>query len=171
MTIEPFAPRYHQIEVTSLHRPNVDWGFVDAQGHTHQWWTKGVIATSYNPENRHELPTLRYVEDETRYYEDGEPYVVGHYECAICGEHITPGYKPDDTPQFIRGLAYWPDYTFTVTTADEYEQWKGHLFSGDQTTVETPAGRLRCFVLSVEMDRTVGGPPATVRVRPTGAPL
>lgn len=92
------------VEVTSLHRPDTGWVLVDAQGHEHRWYTKGLPATDYRPTETYETPTLVDVFDGWGYYEDGERYAIHHFECRQCGERVEPRYKADDCRQYIPGL-------------------------------------------------------------------
>jgi len=104
---EVFESGCDLIDVTSMNRPDTAWHFVDAQGHEHQWYVNGKPAVSYNPSATHELPTLAWVVDGVGYYEDGEPYDIGHYQCLICGEHVTPRGTADTVKQQIPGLRWF----------------------------------------------------------------
>jgi hypothetical protein len=93
------------LDVTSLHRPDTAWVFVDAHGHEHRWHVDGKPAASYRPDAKHETPTLLWIKDGEEYWEDDdEPHDVGHLECTQCGEHVTPRYTADATTQHIAGL-------------------------------------------------------------------
>lgn len=92
------------VDVTSLHRPDTAWRFIDSQGHSHRWFADGVPADRYSPTAKHSVPTLKWVKDGVAYFEDGEPYYVGHNECIECGERIEPRYKADDYQQYVAGL-------------------------------------------------------------------
>jgi len=103
-----FATGCDLIEVTSLHRPDTAWRFVDAKGHEHRWYVNGQPAATYRPEARFETPTLIWVKDGEEYWEDDdEPHDVGHLECRECSAHVKPGYKPDDCTQHIPGLRWF----------------------------------------------------------------
>lgn len=103
---DTFDVEREQIDVTSCHRADPTWQFVDAQGHHHQWYVAGQPATSYRPEERYDTPTLIWVKDGEEYWDDSdEPHPIGHLECRQCGEHVSPGYTADTTRQFIPGLA------------------------------------------------------------------
>lgn len=96
------------IDVTSMHRPDTSWRFVDAVGHEHRWHVNGKPAESYNPSARYETTTLLWVKDGEEYWEDDdEPHAVGHTECRQCGEHIEPRYTADTTTQHIPGIAHY----------------------------------------------------------------
>lgn len=97
------------VDVTSISRPDTNWRFVDKADHEHRWHVVGKgVATSYDPNNRHEVPGLVWVKDGVEYLDDdGEPHYYGHSECAVCGDRVNPGYTPDDTRQFIPGLRYY----------------------------------------------------------------
>jgi len=94
------------IEVTSSHRPDPAWVFIDAHGHEHRWHVDGKPAMSYNPSAKYGTPSLVWVKDGESYWpDDDEPHEVGHLECRQCGEHIEPGYTADTIRQYVRGLS------------------------------------------------------------------
>lgn len=96
------------VEVTSLHRPDTAWRFVDVRGHEHRWYIGETPAESYTPGAVYTTPTLIWIKDGEEYWEDDdEPHDVGHLECRQCGEHVTPGYRADDTPQYMAGLRHY----------------------------------------------------------------
>jgi hypothetical protein len=95
------------IEVTSLHRPDLAWRFVDAEGHEHRWFLNGRPATDYRPDATYETPSLRRVFDHWDYDEDGERFARYRHDCRICRQTIEPGYRADDTTQYIAGLRTW----------------------------------------------------------------
>lgn len=68
--------------------PDRSWRHVDANGHEHRWndgW-----------------PTLRWVVDDTYYCEScNDTHAEGHWECALCGEHVTPGMRTDPFPRVV----------------------------------------------------------------------
>jgi len=68
---------------------------------------ESVPAGFYNPSARHELPTLAWVVDGVEYDSDGEPFAVGHYECAQCGEPVQPKSTADTVKQLIPGLRWY----------------------------------------------------------------
>jgi DNA-directed RNA polymerase subunit RPC12/RpoP len=87
-----------EIEVTQAMRPDPNWFYMDRALHSHQW------SNSFN------LPSLKEVIDipaAMGFDEDGEFEEIPaytHYECKECGERIEPGYKSDETTQYIAGL-------------------------------------------------------------------
>lgn len=108
------------LDVSSMHRPDTAWKHVDAQGHEHRWYVDAVPATSYNPMDHYETPTLVWVKDGEEYWEDDdEPHEVGHYECAQCGERITPAYTADTWAQYMPGLR-WHRINGTPVSPDEF---------------------------------------------------
>jgi hypothetical protein len=110
------------IDVTSLHRPDTAWRFVDANGHVHQWFVGGKVAETYRPDVKLETPTLVWVKDGEEYWEDDdEPHPVGHLECGQCGEHVLPGYTADAYTQYIPGLRHYLINGVPVSK-DEFEQ-------------------------------------------------
>lgn len=94
------------LDVTSLHRPDPSWRYMDRAGHEHRWWTEGKPAEGYSPSKSYDTPTLIWVKDGVGYYEDGEPYDIGHCECRQCGEHIEPRNTADTNTQYIAGLKH-----------------------------------------------------------------
>lgn len=109
---ETFEMSCDTIDVTSLHRPDPRWRFVDANGHEHRWFDGVTPATAYSPTAKFSTPTLRSIFDYWEYFDDGERIAVSHYECAdpACadlGAHITPGYTADSTTQLIAGLRHY----------------------------------------------------------------
>lgn len=102
-----FESGAEMVDVTSMSRPDTSWRFTDAAGHEHRWYADGQPADTYSPSKSYDLPTLIWVVDGTRYYDDGEPYEVGHYECTRCAEHVSPQRKSDDTTQYIAGLRWF----------------------------------------------------------------
>jgi hypothetical protein len=95
------------MDVTSIHRPDTDWSLVDSHGHGHRWHADGVAVTSYDPRKHYDVPSLLWVKDGVAYYEDGEPYDVGHHECRQCGEHVEPRYTADTEQQMVAGLRWY----------------------------------------------------------------
>ncbi len=96
------------IDVTSNHRPDTSWRYTDKAGHVHQWHTKdGQPAKAYDASQSHTTPTLKWVKDGVGYYEDGEPYDIGHNECSQCAEHIEPRFTADTERQMIAGLRWF----------------------------------------------------------------
>ena len=91
------------LDVTSNHRPDETWVFVDAAGHPHFWTFKGERGR-YRPDGA-ELPSLVWVKDGEAYWPDSdEPHDIGHYECRVCGEKVVPRYTADETTIYIKGL-------------------------------------------------------------------
>jgi hypothetical protein len=116
-----FEVSYDLIEVTSMHRPDVSWHLIDIGGHEHCWYDDSKPATVYNPTTHYTTPTLVWVHDGTGYYEDGEPYEIGHHQCQQCGQHITPRYTADDCTQMIPGMrSYRIDGEYV--SPEEFEQ-------------------------------------------------
>ena len=109
------------MDVTSLHRPDTDWRFVDARGHEHRWYVDGKPAATYRPSAALETPTLKRVFEKWGYYEDGDRYPIGHHECKECGEHIEPRYRADDTTQYIAGMRRYRVDGHNVS-ADEFKR-------------------------------------------------
>jgi hypothetical protein len=109
------------IDVTSLHRPDTAWRVIDAAGHPHQWYTAEHPAETYRPSLAYDVPTLRWVHDGWGYYDDGERYAIGHYECPSCGEWIEPQYRADDYTQYVPGLR-WYTINGESVSPDEFAQ-------------------------------------------------
>jgi hypothetical protein len=95
------------VDVTSSNRPDTAWRHTDARGHEHRWYANGRPAESYNPSAEHSLPSLVWVVDGIGSFEDGEPYEIGHYQCAQCGEHVQPRRTADTVQQFAPGLRWY----------------------------------------------------------------
>lgn len=115
------------VEVTSNHRPDTRWRFVDAAGHEHRWHVGGAQAAAYDPAARHETPTLAWVKDGEEYWPgDDEPHDVGHHECRLCGERVEPGYCMDEYRVYVPGIArYWIDGR--SVSPEAFEAATGHL--------------------------------------------
>lgn len=105
---DEFELRRDLIEVTSISRPDTSWLYHDAHGHEHRWYLNGKPAESYSPQQQYETPTLIWIKDGEEWWEDSdEPHPVGHTECRVCGEHIEPQRKPDDTQMYVPGMTYY----------------------------------------------------------------
>jgi hypothetical protein len=109
-----------RLDVTSLHRPDTSWSYVDHAGHVHQWHVAGGgPATSYDPSRAYETPTLVWVKDGEEWWEDAdEPHAVGHLECPQCGEHVQPRYMADTCTQYIAGLRWYRINGRSVSESD-----------------------------------------------------
>ncbi len=100
------------IDVTSLHRPDINWLFIDPAGHEHRWHFKTpdewIIAYTYEPQQSYGVPSVEKVVDSPGYSDD-YTYIpeVFHHECRICRAHVHPGYIADDYKQFITGLIHY----------------------------------------------------------------
>lgn len=98
------------IDVTSNHRPDLNWIFFDSSGHCHQWHNGQILAVKYSPAGFYHVPSIKWVKTGVDYYPDGSEYEVGYYACIDCGEEITPGYTADTTTQYITGVTrYYVD--------------------------------------------------------------
>jgi hypothetical protein len=109
------------IDVTSLHRPDPSWRFVDADGHQHVWFKDGRPATSYHPAGTYDVPTIEFVFEEWGYFEDGERYAIGHQECRQCRARVPePGFTAEAYTQYLPGLRH---YTINgePVSKDEFE--------------------------------------------------
>lgn len=95
------------IDVTSNHRPDIDWEFIDSHGHIHKWSDSNGIATQYDPKSKYLVLSVKWKTTGTGYYEDGSEYDIGHYECTKCGDIVKPGYTTDKTTQYITGLTHY----------------------------------------------------------------
>jgi hypothetical protein len=97
-----------KIDVTSLNRPDTGWGFIDANGHAHQWYVGDQPAPlRYDPSASYVLPTLHRVEIGRWVDDDGEAHAIHENRCIQCQEVITPGMRSDDTRQFIAGMVHY----------------------------------------------------------------
>lgn len=104
---EEFESGCDVLDVTRLSRVDPSWVKVDATGHEHRWYLNGQPATGYDPAAIYETPTLVEIHDGYGYFEDGERYSLNHLECRICGETVQPGFRSDDSKQYIAGLRWW----------------------------------------------------------------
>ena len=116
-----FSITAEPIEVTSLHRTDTAWCYVDKAGHEHRYYDGDEPAGSYSPMKQYHLPTLRWVVDGMAAYPDGEEYEEGHYECRECGEHARPGTTADSYRQYIPGLAQY-EIDGELVSKDEFER-------------------------------------------------
>lgn len=103
------------IDVTSsLPYPDEQWTYTDQQGHAHRY-SRQAAGDYY--------PTLAWVVDETYWCDDcQDEHTDGHYECAICGEHIEPGLRgPDYARKYMPGRTsyYLNGESITKEQADE----------------------------------------------------
>lgn len=118
-----FEAHCELMDVTSMHRPDTSWRFVDAQGHEHRWHVESsepnvttAPAVSYNPSAKYITPTLIWVKDGEEFWEDDdEPHEVGHLECKQCGQHVSPHHIADSTVQYIPGLRHYRINGVTVS--------------------------------------------------------
>lgn len=143
-TITGGGAERHMIEVTSLHRPDLEWRFTDAAGHEHAW-TDGrgrPPVGEYRGSITYKLPSLIQVADPSEFTEEGEEILCWHYACAQCGETIEPGYRADDTQQFIAGLMRPHAITFTIPAKhrNEIDAYIAALFKGEPIDLFLPAG-------------------------------
>lgn len=97
--------RRDQIDVTSNHRPNIGWIYVDPARHIHRWYQQDMLepATKYDPDKAYFVPTVEFVEDVPA--TDEEP-AIGHYECSQCRARVIPGYTADMYRQFTAGMRH-----------------------------------------------------------------
>lgn len=96
------------IDVTSNHRPDVSWRFVDSAGHEHRWYvSRGRPAVAYHPQAKYSVPSVKWAKTGIGYYEDGTEYETGIYRCKKCGEDVTPGYTADQTEVYIVGMTHY----------------------------------------------------------------
>lgn len=108
------------IDVTSSHRLDVSWVYIDAAQHEHRWYVDGKPADAYNPSLNYDTPTLKWVHDGWGHYPDGERYERAHTECSDCGEHIEARYSYDSYVQRIPGLATYK-INGQVVSKDEFQ--------------------------------------------------
>ncbi len=118
------------VDVTSASRPDTAWHFVDGQGHEHRWYVNGQPAASYNPNATYKTPTLIWIKDGEAYFEDGEPYDIGHYECRQCGEHVdSPRCTADTYTRHIGGLR-WFRINDQPVSKEEHERRLAEMLRG-----------------------------------------
>jgi len=110
------------IDVTSMHRPDITWRFVDAAGHDHRWCVHGAPADRYDPTATYDTPTLITVSDGWGIdADDGESVEWTHMECRECGEKITRGYTADEYQQYMPGLR-WCRIDGVTVSREEFER-------------------------------------------------
>src|SRR5688572_13871401 len=93
-----------QLDVTSLHRPDLSWRFTDHSGHEHMWWDRDGPAEKYTPTQGYLVPTITWLQ--TSPATDDYPE-VGYYICTECGDKVHPGYCSDSISQFIPGPTHF----------------------------------------------------------------
>jgi len=98
-----FETMMEPIDVTSMHRPDTDWIFIDSSGHEHCWYEVdgGPAGGRYDVMKRYHVPTLRFIVE--REATDDYPE-TGHHKCLQCGAAVVPEYCSDTYRQFIPGL-------------------------------------------------------------------
>lgn len=131
---DTFEINQDRMEVTSIMpRPDLNWVFVDANGHEHRWLssakceacdagmrlvdkihynelhggaTWGICRKlTYHPGSSYSTPSLKWVKTGEEYWEDDdEPHDVGHLACLQCDEKIEPGTMIDPNVYYIAGL-------------------------------------------------------------------
>jgi hypothetical protein len=85
---------YELIDVTSKHRPNPTWRFMDMAGHAFRWHDSKGPARDYEPTEEYHVPGTRLITA-------GEASLY-RLECVVCAATIEPGYTADSQPRFIR---------------------------------------------------------------------
>lgn len=105
MANDVFEITRDMIDATSMRRPDVGAVSVDAAGHRHPWcMSDGTPATTYQPEERYSVPSLRWIRTGMGCDQDGEEYEVGHMGCIECGAAVQPRYTADECVRHIAGL-------------------------------------------------------------------
>lgn len=95
------------IDVTSNHRPDLSWIFVDKSGHYHRWYNGETLATQYRQQISYSIPSIEWIKTGTDFYPDGSEFEVGYNRCKLCHEEVNPGYTSDRTTQYITGLTHY----------------------------------------------------------------
>ena len=98
------------IDVTSLHRPDLSWKFIDPSGHHHRWSSPTELAVapdSYRGDITYSVKSVEWVRDPSIFTEEGEEIFQGHFECIACRFHIEPGYTADNTTQYMTGMRHY----------------------------------------------------------------
>lgn len=105
MSNDVFESGRDRIDVTSQHRPDLDWTYTDSHGHVHCWQDPdGTSAVSHHQGVN--ILTMVRVHDGWKYNKDNTRFATVHCECLRCGEHIEPGYTSDVITQYI-GVLRW----------------------------------------------------------------
>jgi hypothetical protein len=103
---------HEETPVNYLNDIDANWRFTDAVGHEHHCEYEAI----------YHWPTLREVVDNTSWCEDCEDnHEDTHFECRLCGEHITPGMTGPGT-KFIQGMTLYfiDNEPVTKTEAEEF---------------------------------------------------
>lgn len=108
------------VDVTSMHRPDPTWIFIDQQGHTHEWYVNGTPAVIYAYSENYDVPSTKWVHDGWDYYE-GDRVERGHLECLQCGEEIHPRYCADTNTVYAPGLR-WFRINGESVSQDEFQR-------------------------------------------------
>lgn len=95
------------IDVTSDHRPNLNWIFVDKAGHYHQWYDGETLATTYRPQTPYHIPSIEWIKTGNAFYPDGSEYDIGYHRCKQCKQPVEPGYTADTVTQYIPGMVHF----------------------------------------------------------------
>ena len=136
-----------KVDVTSVCRPDTGWKFVDPANHTHVWFNGDQPATGYQPGLSYTVPTIKWVKDGVGYFEDGEEYGIGHYECKECGFHVKPGNTADTHRQYMPGLKHFtidgetvsePEFMRQLEEAQNGEQGEGKVGGEGEDRKEEP---------------------------------
>lgn len=96
-----FEIRVEKLDVTSNHRPDLNWKAVCRNGHLHRW-----KPGPHGDDQGASLPTMRYVTDGTYFCSEcSDEHEYGHWECAVCGDPMAePGYTADTCRRYAAGL-------------------------------------------------------------------
>lgn len=95
------------IDVTSNHRPDLSWIFIDNAGHYHQWFDGETLAVQYRPQVSYHIPSIEWIKTGVDFYPDGTEFEIGYNRCKLCREEVNPGYTSDTIPQYISGLTHY----------------------------------------------------------------
>ncbi len=129
---DTFEMQCDMLDVTSMHRPDTAWLFVDANGHEHRWFVDGKPAGDYRATERYDVPTLVWVKDGYECWEDDdEPHDVGHNECSQCGLHIEPRYTADAYTQYAPGMRRYRINGENVPEDEFKRRYEAHLGKTD----------------------------------------
>lgn len=116
-----------------------EWKFTDAHGHNH-WCSTKTGKKIY--------PTLIWIID---HEDDGEYPEEGHYECAACGEHISPGMlSPSGFTEYIGGQ---PHYAVKFSDGKEIhmsEEDVQNLYEAEQAKYDYGYKKLRSLLKEIK---------------------
>lgn len=114
------------LDVTSNHRPNTGWMFIDRERHEHCWveTATGLRAAAYDPSKQYEVPTVEFVRTGSWVDDDGEEHESGHFECKFCRDRVELAFMADTEQRFIPGTKHCRINGESVTVEEFRRRWE-----------------------------------------------